>query len=161
MQPPLAPGGARPAQPARPASVWLGDTVEYRTLAAQARRFVEIARLLAEIEPRQPVQVLGFADGTLRLACRNASEAARLRQFEPRLVARLRQSGVAVERLHIRTQRGLPLGQGSSHNRGLAARGPMPDSALTGLAGLTAQLPPGRLNAALARLLARERRQRR
>ena len=107
------------------------------------------------------MQVLGFADGTLRLACRNASEASRLRQFEPRLVARLRQYGVAVERLRIRTQRASSLAGPGGQYQAAALRGPMPESALAGLAGLAAQVPPGRLNAALARLLARERRQRR
>ncbi len=160
MQPPLEAGSARPARAARQASVWLGETDEYRSLAAQARRYLEIARLLAQIEPRQPVDVLGLVDGTLRLGCRNASEATRLRQYEPRLVAKLRQYGIAVERLKIRTQRGSPSGHPAAWRDQSPARGPVPDTALAAFARLAQQLPPGPLNASLKRLLERERRQR-
>jgi hypothetical protein len=144
----------------RAASDWLHEEPDFRSVAAQATRLIAIAEALRAIYPHQPLTVLGLDQGTLRLSGRNASEAARIRQIEPRLVAQLRQQGVAVERLKIQSRRtdcalSRPLG-GLAQNRSA-----IPEDALAGLGGLTADLAPGRLSEALTALVMRQRRQRR
>jgi hypothetical protein len=150
------PGGAR--RIARSAAQWLDEEGGFRTLAAQASRLLQIAHTLKRVHPRLPVSVLGLDQGTLRLACRNASEASRMRQIEPRLVAQLRQHGVAVERLRIQTQRAEATSAAAARARRAELRGPIPDSALADLGAVAGALGEGRLGSALNALVNRHRR---
>lgn len=150
-----------PPAPSRAAGQWLEEEADFRSVAAQAARLIEIARALQEIHPAQPVMVLGLDQGTMKIASRNAAEAARLRQIEPRLVAQLRNRGIAVERLRIQTRRHVFTAPGGPTVRLSSGRGPIPDQALGALRGIQLGLNPGRLSRALDTLIARQKRQRR
>jgi hypothetical protein len=153
------PRRAKPTS-SRAAGQWLEDEADFRSIAAQAERLIEITRALHEIHPAQPMMVLGLDQGTMKIASRNAAEAARLRQIEPRLVAQLRNRGIAVERLRIQTRRHAFAAQGGSAVRLSSGRGPIPDQALGALHAIREGLSPGRLSRALDTLNARQRRQR-
>lgn len=144
----------------RAVSDWLGEESDFRSLAAQASRLIAITQTLKNIHPQHPMIVLGLDAGTLRLSARNASEGARIRQIEPRLVAQLRQHGIAVERLRIQSRRA-ETASGERTRSGLAQqRQAIPDAALAELGAITAEMVPGRLGEALKTLLERQRRQR-
>ena len=159
-QPPPHAAPRVPGRQSRVLADWLGEEPDFRSVAAQANRLIGIARVLKEIHPQQALTVLGLEQGTLRLSGRNASEAARIRQIEPRLVASLRQHGVPVERLRVlssRTEALSPRPRG-----GLAVDRPaIPVEALAHLGSLTRELAPGRLSEALTMLVDRQQRQRR
>lgn len=141
-------------------SDWLGEEPDFQSLAVQASRLIAIAQALRAIHPQHPMIVMGLDAGTLRLSARNASEGTRIRQIEPRLVAQLRQHGIAVERLRIQSRRA-ETAPGERTRNGLAQqRQAIPDAALAELGALTALIAPGRLGDALKTLLARQRRQR-
>jgi hypothetical protein len=149
-----------PGRQSRVLADWLGEEPDFRSVAAQANRLIGIARVLKEIHPQQTLTVLGLEQGTLRLSGRNASEAARIRQIEPRLVASLRQHGVPVERLRVLSSRTEALSQ--RPRGGLAVDRPaIPVDALAHLGSLTRELAPGRLSEALTMLVDRQQRQRR
>ena len=144
----------------RAVSDWLGEEPDFRSIAAQASRLIGIAQALRTIHPQHPMVVLGLDEGTLRLSARNASEGARIRQIEPRLVTQLRQHGIAVERLRIQSRR-TEAASGERTRNGLAQqRLAIPDAALAELGAITAVMGPGRLGEALKTLLERQRRQR-
>lgn len=132
------------------AADWLGQDPEVRELALRVGRLVELQAMVSACCPGLALEVLSLDEGTLALAAANASEASRLRQLEPSLVAALRRRGAAVERLRIRTRRGL-----TARNQQAAGlpRHPIPAHALHHLGDLGAALAPGRLREAVERLL--------
>jgi hypothetical protein len=145
----------------RALSDWLGEEDDFRSLAAQASRLLTIAQALKALHPQHPVTVLGLDKGTLQLGGRNAAEAARIRQIEPRLVAQLRQQGIAVERLRVRSRPSQSANTASSRGGLARTRQAIPDAALAELDVVKLRLRPGRLSDALATLIGRQRRQRR
>ena len=121
-----------------------------RELAQRAARTIALQGELARLSPVPGLTVLGLdGDGVLRVATPSAAAAAKLRQFEPRLVAGLAARGWAVTRLRARTQ---PVGD-LPPVPSAPPRGPIPPASLAGLAELAGQAPEGPLKAALAALL--------
>lgn len=159
MQARRGPRGVVPSS-VQAASRWLEDAADYRSVAAQAARLIEIARHLREIHAAQEMTVLGFDLGTLKIACKNAAEAARLRQIEPRLVAQLRHRGVAVERMKIQTTRHSSMSKAGAPTRLSTGRAPIPAATLDALGEIRERLEAGRLATALITLITRQRRQR-
>lgn len=138
----------------RSAADWLGMDPEVRDLSLRVGRLIELQALLAASVESGGIEVLSLEDGTLAVATANASEAARLRQREPSVVAALRRRGAAVERLRIRTRRSSANAQAATPG---APRAPIPVTAIDSLARLGSDLPQGTLREALASLVARRR----
>ena len=138
----------------RSAADWLGMDPEVRDLRLRVGRLIELQALLAASVESGGIEVLSLEDGTLAVATANASEAARLRQREPSVVAALRRRGAAVERLRIRTRRSSTNAQAAIPG---APRAPIPVTAIDSLARLGSDLPEGTLREALASLVARRR----
>lgn len=127
---------------------------EVRELSLRVGRLIELQALLTASTGSAGIEVLSLENGTLAVAAANSSEAARLRQREPTVVAALRRRGAAVERLRIRTRR--------SPADTLAAvtgapRSPIPAAAIEDLTRLGSELPVGTLREALTSLVARRR----
>jgi hypothetical protein len=143
-----------PSAPSRQVYACLTDSPVARELAQRAARTIALQGELAQLSPVPGLTVLGLdADGVLRVATPSAAAAAKLRQFEPRLVAGLVARGWAVTRLRARTQ---PVGDLPPVPMA-PPRGPIPPSALAGLAELAGQTPEGPLKTALTALLRRAR----
>ncbi|MBU6270713.1 MAG: DUF721 domain-containing protein [Betaproteobacteria bacterium] len=139
-----------PSSPSRQVYACLTDSPVARELAQRAARTIALQGDLARLSPIPGLTVLGLdGDGVLRVATPSAAAAAKLRQFEPRLVAGLAARGWAVTRLRARTQ---PVGDLPPVPMA-SPRGPIPPAALSSLAELAGQTPEGPLKAALAALL--------
>jgi hypothetical protein len=139
------------------AADWLSTDPAYRELALRIGGLVELQAMMSASYPELRVDVLSLEGGTLAVAARNAALAARLRQLEPSVVGALRRRGAAVERLRIRTRLG--------HDAGAAAtpsqpRPPIPQSALSALRDVGAQVEEGALRQAIERLLTHQTDQR-
>jgi hypothetical protein len=136
---------------------WLKAEPAFREVASRLSSMVELQAMVAASYPQSPVTVLSLSeDGTLAVAARNAAEAARLRQLEPTVVARLRQRGAAVQRLRIRSRR---TADAVSQAPSGKPRDPIPQNALQAFESLQAQAQSEVLRRALGSLLRHQRAQ--
>ncbi|MFM7569069.1 MAG: DciA family protein [Betaproteobacteria bacterium] len=136
---------------------WLKAEPAFREVASRLSSMVELQAMVAASYPQSPVTVLSLSDdGTLAVAARNAAEAARLRQLEPTVVARLRQRGAAVQRLRIRSRRTADAVAQAPSGK---PRGPIPQDALQAFESLQAQAQSEVLRRALGSLLRHQRAQ--
>lgn len=136
---------------------WLKAEPAFREVASRLSSMVELQAMVAASYPQSPVTVLSLSeDGTLAVAARNAAEAARLRQLEPTVVARLRQRGAAVQRLRIRSRR---TADAVSQAPSAKPRDPIPQNALQAFESLQAQAQSEVLRRALGSLLRHQRAQ--
>jgi hypothetical protein len=134
---------------------WLAGQPGFRDLAAHARRLAELQTAVDRCAPIGGLVVTSLEGGTLVLTTRAAAWAAKLRQFEPSLVASLTAGGWQVSRIKIRPQ------PQRAHDepvlRGVEPKPPVPEAALVAMADLAGRTQ-GALSAALSRLVRNQRR---
>lgn len=134
---------------------WLTGQSAFRDLAAHARRLAELQADVDRCAPVRGLVVTSLEDGTLVLTTKAAAWAAKLRQFEPSLIAGLAASGWKVSRIKIR-----PQPQRAADEpvvRPPEPKVPVPEAALADLAELAGRTE-GALSQALARLVRNQRR---
>jgi hypothetical protein len=136
---------------ARAAIDWLRTQASFQDLAHHSDR---LTRLQADVDRCAPVKGLAvhaLDDTVLVLTTRGAALAAKVRQFEPSLVAGLSRSGWKVSRIRIRPQ---PSQQVESPaTRPPVVRDPVPESTLAALRALRDSAESARLKEALTNLL--------
>lgn len=149
----------RMSRPVRTLSAfdWLNRQPGAQDLAAQARRLGELQRDLDACAPVRGLLVTSLDGDLLVLTSTSAALAAKLRQFEPTLVARLNQRGWRVSRVRVRARPAAAMQPAPAPG---PARPPLPDDALQSLDGLMTGCEEGPLRLALARLLRNQRRRR-
>ncbi|MGE0313058.1 MAG: DciA family protein [Lautropia sp.] len=76
--------------------------IETSELFATASRLMALERDLAELQPRLALKPVRLANQTLTVTASSAGVAARLRQFEPSLLAGLRARGWLVNKVRFR-----------------------------------------------------------
>ena len=133
----------------------LGST-ELKAVTARVRRLKELQSLYARTAPRELAdssRVKGYRAGTLFVWADNAAAAAKLKQLAPRLLASIRENEGEITKIRIEVQvSGRP---GPAPYRSLKKA--LSPGALQQIGELAQRIPPGRLQAALSRLAARQR----
>jgi len=143
------PGNATPL-------AWLGHDLRSAGVLATARRLLQIRQDLAAALPapmRDVCQIAGMENQRVILAVPSAAYAAKLRQLAPRLAQALTARGWNLNEIAVRVQAGLP-GPGTISSRPPREAVPLDAGALDAFQALHAQLEPGPLADAVARLLA-------
>lgn len=156
---PVAARARGPGMARRSAAQWVdcldGDPV-VRDLLDQGRTLREIQQRLALAVPGLRLVVVSLAGTTLTVAAPGHAGAAKLRQCAPSVVDAIREGGWPIERLRIRPR--LPVPEPAPPR--VRERPPLPETALQAIAHLRQQVEDPELQAALARMEARHRRQR-
>src|SRR5215210_5394386 len=88
----------------RHALSWLGEEPAFARVAEHSRRMRELQRDVARCVPAMTLTVLALDRDALVLAAPHAGIAAKLRQFEPTLIAGLAERGWRVTRIRFRPQ---------------------------------------------------------
>lgn len=137
----------------RTAADWLGANDALREATARNARLVGLQRAIdAATGGTLRLTAIALADGVATVTAPGAAAAAKLRQMEPTLRARLQAEGWAIERFHIRTQ---PPRFADRPPRRI--KPPIPAQGLDALDDLARSSEEGPMKEALARLLRRHR----
>ncbi|MFC4159975.1 DciA family protein [Chitinimonas lacunae] len=122
-------------------------------LAAAQQRLALLWKQIVPVELSQAAQAVGVVDGCLLVTTRSPAIAAKLRQMETRLLARLIENGLEVNAIRVKVQvETLP------HQQTKPKRNPvLSDAARDTLADAARSLPPSPLADALARMANRRR----
>lgn len=136
---------------------WLGQQSSFRELTDRAQRLLALQGDLQLCLPALPVTVLALENDTLVVGAAGAAAAAKLRQMEPSVLAKLRSRGWTLSRIRFR-----PRPAGSAPPRPAPRiKAPIPETALVGLQALAEQASSPPLQQALQQLLRTQERQRR
>lgn len=137
---------------------WLGQDLRGAGVLATAQRHLQIRQIIAAVLPPAlgaVCQVAKAEQQSLLLAVPSAAHAAKLRQLAPSLTRALTNHGWNLNEIGVRVQAGLP-GTETKVSRPKEAQ-PLEATALQAFETLHANLRPGPLADAVARLLVHHR----
>jgi len=152
--PPTTPNTKRSAP--RQAIGWLEQHAEFRAVANQAQRLLELQADLRRCAPGLALTALGLEAEELLVGVPNAGAAAKLRQLAPSIARSLRDLGWQVKRIRFRPQPATHAAAPGSHR----LRDPIPVDAVATLETLAERSTSPALKEALAHLVRTQRRQR-
>ena len=137
----------------RTAADWLGASDALREATARNARLIDLQRAIdAATGGTVRLTAIALAGGVATVTAPGAAAAAKFRQLEPTLRARLQAAGWAIERFHIRTQ---PPRFAERPPR--RVKPPIPAGGLDALDHLARSTENGPMKEALTRLLKRHR----
>jgi hypothetical protein len=144
---------------ARKINFYLNSSNRLRSLTQAAQRIAELQQVLKNTAPLELTQaccVKQLRDGTLTLLAENAAIAAKLKQLAARLLAsyQKQRSEITAIRIEVQVRQAVP----APADR--PARKPLSFETIENLEKLSDELEDSPLKAALARLAARQRRER-
>jgi len=140
--------------PSKNPTAFLDQSEGIAPLMPQARRLIELRRILAAMLPEPLARwssVANVKQGKVIVFAANGAVAAKLRLMSPALLERLSKRGTEVTGLDVRVQ---PLGQVSQVFEKSAK---LSNEGAASIAGLCEQLPDSELKNALERLSRRHR----
>jgi hypothetical protein len=152
--PPTTPNTRRSAP--RQAIGWLEQHAEFRAVASQAQRLLELQADLRRCAPGLPLTALGLEAEELLVGVPTAGAAAKLRQLAPSIARGLRELGWQVKGIRFRPQPATHVAAPGSQR----LKDPIPVDALDTLASLAERSTSPALKEALAHLVRTQRRQR-
>jgi len=140
--------------PAKKPCAFLDQCDGIAPLMPQARRLIELRRILAAVLPEALARCSSIANvkqGKIVIFAANGAVAAKLRLLSPALQEQLSKRGVEVTGLEVRVQPGGPMTQVPDKSAKLSAEG------AARLDGLCGQLPESELKNAIRRIVGRHR----
>lgn len=134
---------------------WLGQESSSASVLLTAQRLLAIQKSLAQQLPtalQTSFVVLKWGEGELRLGTQGSAQAAKLRQFVPRLKSHMADLGHKTESVTIKVLAESPV---PSLSKPIKEARPIDKSDLTHFVTLAHTLEPGPLADAVAKLIAR------
>jgi hypothetical protein len=125
---------------------WLGEDDAFRRLQHDARRLMTLQATLAQVTGGLDIRAVRLDGTTLCVTVTGPAMAARLRQFEPLVIAMLRQQGWAIDKLRSRSRTPEPVADAP------AARPRPPAAAAAALQLLAQQLEASPLKLGVLKL---------
>jgi len=138
------PSDARSTPPS--ALQWLGEDDAFQRLQHDARRLMALQATLAQVTGGLDIRAVRLDGRTLCVTVTGPAMAARLRQFEPLVIATLRQQGWAIDKLRSRSRTPEPVADAP------AARPRPPAAAAAALQLLAQQLEASPLKLGVLKL---------
>lgn len=152
----MKPISSRPSRRSRADHLveWLGRDAQSASILATAQQHLALKALVAEPLPaglKQAFEIVKSDRGILTLMAANAALGAKLRQMAPRIVTHLQAKGRMINEVLVKVsiQPGAP-----RHQKPVKTAKPLDSTDLKAFENLKANLQPGPLADAVARLLA-------